>query len=116
MILYADKITKSIQNTLDITRSRREVQDQYNKKHGITPRTVKREMAETLSKTFLGYEPDEQKEERIHLSPAAIKKAIKSIEKDMRAAAEGLRFEEATELRNQLHYYQKLELLEDNPR
>ncbi|MCI5051691.1 MAG: excinuclease ABC subunit UvrB [Simkaniaceae bacterium] len=115
VILYADKETTAIKNTIAITENRRQVQEEHNKKHGITPHTVKREVVETLSETFLGYEPTEKKKEPLIISPEEIKKRIKSLEKEMRAAAKEMRFEEAANLRDQLHYYQNLEMLEDNP-
>src|SRR5690606_33660394 len=60
VIMYADKKTKSIEKTLEVTQERRKIQQEYNKKHGITPQTVKREIIEDLSETFFGATDEER--------------------------------------------------------
>ncbi len=52
VMMYADRITKSIQKTLLITKERRAVQEAYNTEHGIIPHTVKRQVIEDLAQTF----------------------------------------------------------------
>ena len=120
VIMYADKITKSIQNTLDTTHARRKIQEEYNKEHGITPKTVKREIVEDLSETFFGATD----EERLGIAPSKptfiltredLKKKIKETEDLMKKAAKDLNFEEAAKYRDLLKHYRDLELLEDNP-
>jgi excinuclease ABC subunit B len=115
VIMYADKITASIQKALDITKQRRLLQEAYNKEHGITPRSVRREQIQDLAQTFGEVAETLQEEQNIpsHLSAGEIEKKIRECEKGMRKAAKELRFEEAAELRNLLQHYQKLRILED---
>ena len=119
VIMYADKITKSIQNTINTTQGRRQIQKEYNIKHGITPRTVKRAVAEDLSETFFGATDEERlgietKKEHI-LTKEQIKLKIKETEALMKKAAKDLNFEEAAHFRDLLKHYKDLELLEDDP-
>lgn len=118
VILYADKRTKSIENTIAETLRRRVIQEEFNAKHGIIPQTIQKKKTQSLHETFFGFElqPDAPKpEKQLFLSPEEIKKEIKRLEKEMRQAAKNLQFEQAAKLRDQMHYYQNLELLEDNP-
>jgi excinuclease ABC subunit B len=115
VILYADNITKSIQSTITITEARRVIQEKYNEEHGITPRTVHRDRAQTLGETFFGDQPQEKKETSTHLSPQEVKQKISELEKAMKLAAKERRFEDAAALRDRLRTYEKLELIEDQP-
>ncbi len=115
VIMYADKITQSIQKTLDTTKHRREVQESYNTEHGITPRSVRRDQIQDLAQTF-GEIAETLKEEDnapSHLSSDEIDKKIKECEMEMRKAAKELRFEDAAHFRDLLQHYQKLQILED---
>ncbi len=115
VIMYADKETSAIKNTLEITRKRRIIQDQYNKEHGITPKTVSRKSIEDLGETFGEIvETTSLKEEpEHHLTPRDLEKKISECEKAMKEAAKELRFEEAASYRNELSKYKKLRLFED---
>lgn len=120
VIMYADKITKSIQKTIETTEKRRLVQKAYNEEHGITPKTTKREIIEDLSETFFGATDEERlkiKEEKPkpHLTTEEVRKAIKEYEKEMRKAAQEHRFEDAARYRDLLKHYKDLEILEDHP-
>ena len=115
--MYADKITKSIQNTLDITRERRALQQQYNTLHNITPHTVRRELIQDLAETFGEVAHTLQEEEGETpslLSSDEVEEKIKEYEIEMRRAAKELRFEDAAHFRDQLKHYEKLRILEDN--
>ena len=117
VIMYADKMTKSIQKAIDITKERRALQESYNKEHGITPRTVKRDKIETLSETFGESLPSpsaKEGEEPHHLTHKDIAKQIRECEKEMKLAAKEMRFEDAAHFRDLLRHYQKLELLEED--
>ena len=117
VIMYADNITKSIQNTLNITRERREQQKQYNEKHGITPHTVRRELIQDLAETFGEVAQTLQEEEGetpSRLSADELEEKIKEYEIEMRRAAKELRFEDAAHFRDLLRHYEKLRILEDN--
>ncbi len=118
VILYADVMTKSIQKTIAVTEERREIQMKYNKQHGIIPKTVPKKKIETLHNTFFGFDLTTQqpaKEVKTKLDPVVVKKEIKRLEKEMKQAAKQLQFEKAAQLRDELHAYQNLELLEDHP-
>jgi excinuclease ABC subunit B len=113
VVMYADRITNSIQKTLDITAERRALQQAYNEKHGITPRSVKRESLEGLGETFGEVLPafKAAEEEPSHLTHAEISEKIKELEIEMKRAAKELRFEDAAHFRDELRHYQELELL-----
>lgn len=115
VIMYADKITKSIQKTLDTTKERREIQEAYNTKHGITPRSVRREHIHDLAQTF-GETAETLKEEEGDapslLSSDEVEQKIKECEIEMRKCAKELRFEDAAHFRDLLQHYQKLQILE----
>jgi excinuclease ABC subunit B len=118
VILYADKMTKAIQKTIATTEERRAIQIAYNKEHGITPKTVPKKKIETLHSAFFGFDlsPDQPLPRKMPtLDPSQIKKEIKRLEKEMKLAAKQYQFEKAAELRDQLHAYQNIELLEDHP-
>ena len=117
VIMYADKMTRSINKALEITSERRQLQEEYNKKHGITPRSVRRELLEGLAETFgeiaeTIHEEDPSAPSR--LSSDDVEEKIKDYEIEMRRAAKELRFEDAAHFRDLLQHYQKLRILEDH--
>ncbi|MBM3193282.1 MAG: excinuclease ABC subunit UvrB [Chlamydiae bacterium] len=112
VILYADKMTKSINACLEITHNRRKIQEEYNKTHGITPKTASRKKALTLLESF-GIEEITNDSTPIKLSPKALTKKIKELEASMISSAQKLNFEEAAKFRDELRHYRSLELLED---
>jgi excinuclease ABC subunit B len=117
VIMYADKMTEAIVNTIEITSARRKVQEEYNQLHGITPKTTKRTVLEDLSQTF-GEKIEElapEKEEEEHLTRNDLVKRIKECEAEMKKAAKELHFEDAAEIRDELLHYKHLQLLEDSP-
>ncbi len=116
VIMYADRITQSIQKTLDITKQRRQLQETHNKEHGIVPRSVRREQIQDLAQTFGEVAETLQEEGNApsHLSEDEVEEKIKEYEIEMRRAAKELRFEDAAHFRDQLQHYQKLRILEDS--
>jgi excinuclease ABC subunit B len=117
VIMYASKITSAIQKALDITKQRRELQQAYNKEHGIVPRSVRREQIQDLAQTF-GEVAETLKEEEGFVSPLSadeVEERIKQYETEMRKAAKELRFEDAAHFRDLLQDYQKVRILEDSP-
>ncbi|MFS8564239.1 MAG: excinuclease ABC subunit UvrB [Rhabdochlamydiaceae bacterium] len=114
VVMYADTITKSIQQTLSITRARRVVQEEYNTKHGITPKTVKRLAAEDLATTF-GEVVDTLKEEKEdvppHLTHEEAMQKVEEYESEMKRAAKEFRFEDAARFRDLMRQYQELLLM-----
>lgn len=115
VIMYADRLTKSIEATLTVTKERRLIQEAYNTEHGITPRSVRREQIQDLAQTFGEVAETLQEEEHSssHLSIEELEEKIKEYEIEMRRAAKELRFEDAAHFRDQLQQYQKLRVLED---
>lgn len=114
VIMYADTLTKSIQRTLAITQERRALQQAYNEKHNITPKSTSR-TTQNLLETF-----DEIKEETLTLKEEAlnakeIENKISFYRKEMTKAAKELQFEEAAKYRDLLQHYKSLQLLEDHP-
>ena len=111
VIFYADKQTKSIASCIEITKNRRLLQQSYNQKHNITPKTVIRKEAETLLETFGGEKSPSKDHKKQSMDQKTVAKRIAILEKAMKASAKNLRFEEAAKLRDELHYYQSLALL-----
>lgn len=119
VIMYADKITGSIQRTLDVTLARRANQDAYNKAHGITPKTVKREISVLVESDedqvyaplqFADQALKAAEEQHRYLTIEEVRQQIKDCEIEMKRAAKELRFEEATEWRDKMRQYQQIEL------
>ncbi|UOY91074.1 excinuclease ABC subunit UvrB [Ectobacillus sp. JY-23] len=100
VIMYADKMTNSMELAIGETKRRREIQEAYNAKHGITPRTIRKEVrdiirATTAAEQEAAYETKPKKmtkEERVNL--------IARLEIEMKEAARALDFERAAELRD----------------
>ncbi|MDU2201606.1 MAG: excinuclease ABC subunit UvrB [Anaerococcus hydrogenalis] len=99
VIMYADKITKSMKKAIDETERRRKIQTEFNKKHGITPTTIKKNISEIIQVTKATKEIEEVKEE---FSQEQIENIIINLETEMYAAAEELDFEKAASLRDQI--------------
>ncbi len=109
VVMYADKMTKAITNCARITHERRSMQKEHNEKEGIIPKSVKREIFESLEETF-GIPPQEVAIEEI-TDITDIEAKIKECEIEMKRAAKELQFEEAARLRDLIRYYQNRELL-----
>ena len=110
VIMYADKMTSAIKRALDITQTRRTHQIAYNKEHGITPKTIKKEHFEDLADAY-GFTAEEAPAE--HLTHKNLSAKIEEVETEMKIAAKELRFEDAAHFRDLLRRYRELELLED---
>ena len=123
MILYADKITKSMRYTLDETERRRKIQQEFNEKHGIIPRTIVSEIKDAMANHLkasgwngYGEEADDAgvlraaEAEIVYHSVADIQKDVQALEKQMQEAADKLAFEEAAALRDQIQELKMLEL------
>ncbi len=113
VILYADKITEAMRGAVLETERRREKQQGYNREHGITPQTIRKELGSALEKT----RPDAGE---VHLAMVAeeaaqyggdvkkIEKRVRELEREMRAAAKELEFERAAALRDQILHLKDL--------
>jgi excinuclease ABC subunit B len=127
-ILYADKITKSIDKVVKETRRRRKIQEEYNEKHGITPETIKKELKPLVDPSLISSqsfdfakkdeEPDEEALEVIKVAEDGIQykaspamrevtfenkdKLIEHLRETMYQAAKNMEFEEAARIRDQI--------------
>ncbi len=111
-ILYADKITKSMDYAISETTRRRQIQEEYNTEHGITPTTIIKSIDATL---VTAYEADYFKipldlDSFEEYSPKQLKETIHQLEADMRNAAKEMKFEQAAEIRDRLKYLREREL------
>lgn len=107
VILFAKKITDSMQYAIDETARRRELQEAHNKKHGITPKSTKRRLDENLK--LEEYDDLAWKKEKMEKMPAAERKKILiELNKQMKKAAKDLNFEEAIRLRDEIDKVKKI--------
>ncbi|QEA59361.1 excinuclease ABC subunit UvrB [Leuconostoc koreense] len=103
VIMYADKMTKSMREAIDETARRREIQIQYNTQHGITPKTIKKDIRDLISVTHAA-----TKEKAVDLTKVAFndlpkdeqQSIVDNMTSQMKAAAKALDFEEAAQLRD----------------
>jgi len=111
VILYADRMTGSMERALAETGRRREKQEEYNREHGITPATIKRNIGDIIahvaSKDQVTVEIDA---DRPHMVGHNLRAYIEELEKKMRDAAANLEFEEAGRLRDEIRALEAEEL------
>jgi excinuclease ABC subunit B len=104
VIMYADTITESMDRAIKETERRRRIQTAFNEKHGITPQTVRKKVADLIEATKVA----EEKADYVavknveKLSPKELQKVIERLEQEMKEAAKALQFERAAELRDAL--------------
>ena len=112
-VLYADRMTKSMQAAIEETDRRREKQLAYNKEHGITPETIKKQIGDVMNSV---YEKGDRLtisrtgEGELNMTPAELQKHIKKLEAQMREAAGDLEFETAANIRDQIRRLEELDL------
>ena len=107
VIIYADKMTKSIDAALLETQKRRIKQLEYNKTHGITPRTIQKTILNNLENKILSHMREEIDDE-IANSKLDVKTTIKNLEKEMKQHADELDFEMATKIKAKISQIKKL--------
>ncbi|MFD2761232.1 excinuclease ABC subunit UvrB [Lentibacillus juripiscarius] len=103
VIMYADKVTKSMQVAMDETNRRREKQIAYNEKYNITPTTIRKEVRDVIRATVASEDNESyesKKADAAELSKADKTKMVEDMEKEMKQAAKDLDFEKAAELRD----------------
>ena len=94
VIMYADKMTDSMNEAIKETNRRRQIQEKYNEEHGIIPKTIQKDIREVISNV------DTTKDKKQKISKKELAKTINDIEEEMREAARNLDFERAMELRD----------------
>ncbi|MBI3259924.1 MAG: excinuclease ABC subunit UvrB, partial [Ignavibacteriae bacterium] len=125
VILYADRITRSMQAVMDETNRRREIQIAYNTEHGIDPRTVYKSLEEILASTSIADVSEERTKKAEYNQTAKIRKAaepmlkfmtaeqrkelISQLQTEMKKSAKELDYEKAAELRDEIQRLQSLE-------
>lgn len=106
VIMYADKITESMQYALDETARRRKIQTEYNKEHNIVPQTIIKPIENNLLASLAGYRNIEdviaENMAENHISTKDLPKLISKLEKEMKKSANLLDFERAAEIRDKL--------------
>lgn len=124
VIMYANKITNSMEKVINETKRRRLLQMQYNEEHNLTPTTVAKSIEDIMSTTIvadtLSSKKSETKRERIELFPKQVLRALNDEQKkelldrlmvEMKEAAKDLEFERAAEIRDEIERIQKTGLL-----
>lgn len=104
VIMYADKITNSMELAISETKRRRTLQEEHNRKHGITPQTIQKDIRDVIRATHAAEEQEEYKASAQigKLNKKEREKLISNMEKEMKEAAKALNFERAAELRDLL--------------
>jgi excinuclease ABC subunit B len=113
VIMYADKVTGSMQSCIDETERRRAIQTEYNREHGITPQTVKkglRSILESIEEHDYTTLPKVAEGAEEYVPLEKIPGMLKKLRKEMLEAAKELAFEKAAELRDRIRKLQELEL------
>jgi len=105
VIMYADKITESMEKAISETERRRKIQQEYNDEHGITPQTIKKAVRDLISISKAAEPGDASGKLKVDYESMSIKELEKvktQVEKNMRKAAAELNFEEAAQLRDKM--------------
>ena len=92
--MYADQISESMDIAIKETKRRREIQDKFNKEHGIIPKTIQKEIKDVISNQI------DNKPKKTKMSKKEMSNMIDKIEDEMKEAAKNLDFERAMELRD----------------
>jgi excinuclease ABC subunit B len=103
VIMYADKITKSMNLAIEETNRRRTIQQEHNKKHGITPKTIQKKIPDVIQATLVAEETEKTGYDaapKQKLNKKERQAMIERMEKEMKEAARELNFERAAELRD----------------
>ncbi|MBQ1511490.1 MAG: excinuclease ABC subunit UvrB [Selenomonadaceae bacterium] len=106
VIMYADRVTDSMQRAMDETQRRRTVQEDYNKAHGIVPKTVEKPIVQLIETTLVAetaasYGEDGKKKKK-KLTKKEKEKVLKGLIREMQQASRALEFERAAELRDMI--------------
>lgn len=102
VIMYADKITDSMKYAIDETNRRRSIQEAYNKEHGITPKTIHKNIRDLIAITHAVEKEEATQTDFKQMTVQQRREAIEVMELEMRAAAKDLNFEKAAQLRDMI--------------
>lgn len=103
VIMYADELTDSMDKAISETNRRRKIQMQYNKEHGITPQTIKKDVRDSIRATIVA-----ETSERYELEEnASVEEIINKLTEEMLKHAEKMEFEEAAKLRDKIKELEK---------
>ncbi len=105
VVMYADRITDSMKKTIEETQRRREIQEAYNKEHGIVPKSIVKDVREVIG--IMKGDTNKAPKKTEALSKDQILEIIKEYKASMLEAAECLEFEEAARLRDEMANWQK---------
>ena len=108
VILYADRMTGSMKEAIDEVNRRREVQEKYNLENNINPKSIVREIAESIVDYEIEKENEANKAIKQYKSEKDVGKEIKKLDKQIKKLAEELNFEEAIKLRDKMNELKKL--------
>lgn len=106
VIMYADQISPAMRATMDETERRRRIQDEYNKEHGITPKTIEKSVREVIEATRAAEEEsDYEGANPLEMTKKELSDYVAKLEKEMKEAAADLQFERAAMLRDKVFEY-----------
>lgn len=114
VILYAYKNTKSMDKAISETARRRKLQEEYNQKHNITPKTIVKGVSGGVIETLRGSKGNKKNKGLVvkeHLSGAALDNRIEELKKEMKIASKELRFEDAAKIRDEIKNLNELRIL-----
>ncbi len=118
VILYGNKITESMRYAISETERRRKIQEEYNKKHNITPKSIQKNISELLTTIFeqdyIDLSGGLSGGEPLMIDPKEAEKRIRNLSKKMKKAAKELNFEEAARIRDEINRVKKNMMLMDN--
>lgn len=104
VVMYADRITDSMKNTIEITEKRRKIQEEYNKEHNITPKSIVKDIREVIG--ILKDDKKAPKKKDSELSTEELENIVRELKARMLEAAERLDFEAAANFRDEMKKFQ----------
>ncbi|MBM2838681.1 MAG: excinuclease subunit [Deltaproteobacteria bacterium] len=114
VIMYADVMTMSMKKAIDETNRRRKIQEEYNRKHGITPQTIKKSISDILTSVYEAdyfTVPTVMEKGKEYIPSSEMPKLIAKMEKEMKAAAKNMEFERAAEIRDRIKKLKEMDLV-----
>ena len=104
--MYADRVSAAMDVAIKETERRRDIQDAYNKAHGITPESVKKSVRDVIEATKTADDvSDYEGKSPLELTRKELTEYVKKLEKEMKQAAADLQFERAAQLRDRIFEY-----------